>query len=117
METKRKTWKGGRPAKIIKRKLVIGVRLTTEEHFIVKQKAEKSGLSFSRYLREMGIKGEVKMRLTEEDRQIVREIIGRSSNLNQLAKLAHKEGLLRIILEFESLRNRLDEPLKKLKGD
>jgi len=117
MEKKRRPWKGGRPAKIIKRKLVIGVRLTTEEHFIVKQKAEKAGLSFSRYLREMGIKGEVKKRLTEEDRQIVLHIIGMSNNLNQLTKLAHQQGLLSVILLFENYRSKLDGLLNHVKHD
>jgi len=112
MEKKRRPWKGGRPAKIIKRKLVIGVR-----HFIVKQKAEKAGLSFSRYLREMGIKGEVKKRLTEEDRQIVLHIIGMSNNLNQLTKLAHQQGLLSVILLFENYRSKLDGLLNHVKHD
>jgi len=114
---KRRPWKGGRPAKIIKRKLVIGIRLTAEEHFIIKQKAGKAGLSFSRYLRETGLKGEVKERLSEEDRQIVLHIIGMSNNLNQLAKLAHQQGLLSVILLFENYRNKIDGLLNRVRHD
>ena len=114
---KRREWKGGRPAKIIKRKLVIGVRLTPDEHFIIKQKAGKAGISISRFLRETGLRGEVKERLSEEDRQIVLHIIGMSNNLNQLAKLAHQQGLLSVILLFENYRDKLDGLLNRVRHD
>jgi hypothetical protein len=117
MEKVKKNFKGGRPAKIIKRDILIGVRFNKPEHFIVRHKSSKAGLSYSRYLREMGIKGEVKARLSEEDSHDVRKLIGMSNNLNQLTKLAHQEGLLKALLYFENYRNQFDELLKRLNRD
>ena len=117
MEMKRRHWKGGRPAKIIKRNRVIGVRMNDQEYYIVKHKSGKAGISLCRYLRETGINGEVKMRMSEEDRHIVTQLIGMSNNINQLAKLAHKGGMLTALLLFESYRNQLDQLLNTVKND
>ena len=117
MDKKRKNWKGGRPKKIIKRQLVIGVRLTKEEHFIIKEKASKAGLARSRYLRETGIHGEVKMRLGEDDRERMDKLIGMSNNLNQLTKLAHQEGLFKMSFMLEDQRDKIDGLLNRMKRD
>ena len=117
MEKVKKHFKAGRPAKKIKRDILIGVRFNKLEEYTVRQKSAKAGLSYSRYLREMGIKGEVKARLSEEDRHIVLKLIGMSNNLNQLTKLAHQEGLLKTLLYFENYRNQFDELLNQLNRD
>lgn len=118
METvKKKKTKGGRPKKPVRRERVTGIRLTKAEEFIVRQKAAKAGMRLSAYIREMAIRGKVKARMTEEERHFVRQLIGMSTNLNQLAQRAHREGILKAMLHFEMYRNRLDELLKNLKND
>ena len=106
---------GGRPKKIIKKDTITGVRFSNIEHCVVKQKAAKAGLGITVYIREMALKGEVIARLSDEERQFVREIVGMSTNINQMTRKAHQEGLLKAMLFFESYRNQLDELLKKLK--
>jgi len=55
-------------------------------------------------------------RLTEEERQFVKQLIGMANNINQLTKACHQEGLLSAMLDFERYRTGIDELLKKLKS-
>lgn len=113
VRTKRK--KAGRPAKIVKKEVRACVRYSKTEYFIIREKAAKAGLNASEYIRQLTINGQVKTRLTEEERQFARQLIGMANNLNQLAKACHQEGLLQAMVYFESYRNHLDEILGKLK--
>jgi hypothetical protein len=115
METvKAKTKRAGRPVKAIKKEIRASVRFSKVEYFIIRQKAAKAGIKASAFIREVTINGEVKMRLTGEERQFVRQLIGMSNNINQLVKNSYKEGMLKTMLYFEGLRNELDLLLKKL---
>jgi hypothetical protein len=104
----------GRPAKSTKRDIRAAVRFSKTEDFIVRQKAAKAGLKVSAYVRQMAIHGQVSNRLSEEERHFVRELIGMSNNVNQLAKNSHREGMFRTMLYFETFRNQIDPLLKKL---
>jgi hypothetical protein len=64
----------------------------------------------------MALNGQVIAKLNEEERHFVRQLIGMSNNINQLAKRAHQEGLLKALLSFESYRGQLDNLLQKMKG-
>ena len=104
----------GRPVKATKKDIRAAVRFSKTEDFIVRQKAAKAGLKVSAYVRQIAIQGQVTNRLSEEERHIVRQLIGMSNNLNQLAKNSHQEGMFRTMLYFESFRNQVDALLKKL---
>jgi hypothetical protein len=106
--------KGGRPRAIVSR-TVTSLRLTKAERFIIKNKAHKAGIAITAYIREMAIHGKVIARLSEEEGQFVRELVGISNNLNQLAKKANTGQFLSAILEFEKYRNIIDELLEKLR--
>ena len=106
---------GGRPKQTIKKDTVTGVRFSKLEHFVVKQKASKAGLGISVYIREMALNGQVIARLSNEERQFVRAALGIANNLNQLTIKAHKEGLLKALLLFETYRNQFDELLQRFK--
>jgi len=106
---------GGRPRKIIKRESGTGIRFTKAEYFVIKQKAFKAGMCVTSYIREMALNGNVTARASEEERHFIRQLMGISNNLNQLAKKAHQEGLLTAIMHFEKYRNTIDELLEKLK--
>jgi hypothetical protein len=105
----------GRPTKPVKRESVTGVRFTKAEYFVIKQKASKSGLGITVYIREMALKGQVTQRMNEEERQFVRQLVGMSKNINQLAKKAHQEGLLTALVFFETHRDQFDALLQKMK--
>ena len=104
----------GRPAKIIKKEIRTAIRWSKTEYFIVRQKAAKAGIKVSAYIRKIAIEGMVTNRLSEEERQFVRQLIGMSNNLNQLTRNSHQQGMLKITLHFESFRNEIDTLLKKL---
>src|SRR3954470_6538493 len=106
--------RAGRPVKATKKDIRAAVRFSKTEDFIVRQKAAKAGLKVSAYVRQMVLIGKLTNRLSEEERQFVRQLIGMSNNLNQLAKNSHQEGMLRTMLYFEAFRNQIDSLLKKL---
>ena len=115
METVRENKKpGGRPAKTITKDIRAAIRFSKTEHFIVRQKALKAGLKVSVYIRQIAIEGLVTNRLSEEERHFVRQLIGVSYNLNQLAKNSNHEGMLKTMFYFESFRDQIDSLLKKL---
>src|SRR6476620_3920940 len=115
METVRaKKRPAGRPAKTIKKEIRTAVRWSKTEYFIIRQKAAKAGIKVSAYLRQIAIEGKVTTRLSEEERQFVRQLIPMSNNLNQLTKNSHQQGMHKIALYFESFRNQVDTLLKKL---
>lgn len=114
-EEEKSKHRGGRPTKAVKRESVTGVRFTKSEYFIVKQKAVKVGLGITLYIRQMALHGEVRMRMSEEERRAVRQLIGMNNNLNQLTKRAHQEGILTAMLLFENYRTALDQLLNQFK--
>ena len=108
--------KAGRPLKTVKRDIRAAVRFGKTEYFIVQTKAGKAGLKVSTYIREVAINEQVKSRLSEEDRQIARKLAGFSNNINQLAKTAHKEGMLSAMQYFETLKVFIDELLNRFRN-
>lgn len=114
-EKVQKKGKGGRPLAPVKRQKIVSVRFTKTEHFIAIQKAEKARLSLSDYIRESAIHAFVKARFSEEDRHFYRQFTGLANNINQMAKLAHQEGLLSALFRFENDLNQIDEALKRFK--
>lgn len=106
--------KGGRPRKQVAR-IVTSLRLTKEERNIIKSKATKAGMCITAYIRQMAINGKVIARMSEEERQIARGLVGISNNFNQIAKKANQGQMLSAVLEFENYRNIIDEHLEKLR--
>ena len=117
MERKRRRKKlpPGRPKKEVKKDIVTGTRFSKIEHYVVRQKSIKAGLKTSEYIRQMAITGQVKARMSEEERHFVRQLIGMANNLNQLTKQAYQQGLLTAVMHFEEYRNKIDGLLKTLK--
>ncbi len=107
----------GRPLLPVKRENTTGIRLTKAEHFIITQKARRTGINLTTYIRQMAIHGTVVARLTDEDRQFVRQLIQLSNDMNQLVQLAREQGILKAMLHFETTRNKIDELLKQLSHD
>jgi hypothetical protein len=107
----------GRPSASDARENTTGIRLTKAERFIITQKARRTGMNLTTYIRQMAINGKVIGRLNEEDRQIVRELIQMSSDIHQVAMVAKEAGILKATHHYEGLRNRIDELLNRLDHD
>ena len=115
METVRmKKKKGGRPTKNLKRELRITARFSKLEHYILQQKAGKAGINVSEFLRQAAIAAKITGRLTEEERHIIRQLIGMANNLNQMAKVANREGMGSIRLLLEGCLLQVNSILNKL---
>jgi hypothetical protein len=107
----------GRPALPVKRENAIGIRLTGAERFIIVEKARRTGMNFTTYIRQMAITGKIIDRLTEEDRQILRQLIQMSGSISELAKMASDEGMPKAMFHYEGLRNRIDNLIDQFNHD
>ncbi|SDX68478.1 mobilisation protein (MobC) [Hydrobacter penzbergensis] len=117
METvSKKQKKAGRPVKTIKKEIRACVRFTRHEYFIIREKAAQAGVNASIYIRQTTIQGKIIPRLTADEVQTVRQLIGMSVNINQVAKICHRDGLFEAMQYFEHYRNLIDGLLKKLKS-
>lgn len=107
----------GRPIQPVKRENCICIRLTNPERFVIQQKAGRVGMTLTAYIRRTAINGRVIDRMSELDRQNIRNLIQMSGDIHQLVKVANEAGLLKAALYFEGLRNKIDGLLKKLDHD
>jgi hypothetical protein len=104
--------KTGRPKKAVKKEVRACVRFTQAEYAIVMQKAIQAGLKAAPYLRLAANQSPLRIRLSEEQMQILRKLVGMSNNVNQIAKICHQEGYLKAFAKFEEIRRDLDAILK-----
>jgi predicted RNA-binding protein Jag len=89
MFEKPKNNKGGRPPKEVKRLRTLSVKCSFFEGMQIENKAKQVGLSVSEYLREMGLKGTVKVRVRTLPREVLHfagTLNHIAANLNQIAK-------------------------------
>ncbi|SIT93962.1 plasmid mobilization protein [Pontibacter indicus] len=86
--------KGGRPRKQVRRDYTLVVRLTEAERLLITGKARQAGLSLSAWFRASAKRAVVVARLRPEELASLRTLSGVANNLNQLTRLAHREGLL-----------------------
>ncbi len=106
---------GGRPrvAKGKARTKTLSTKLSVAEWKIVMKRIADAGKHPSVYLREVLLSGRVVATRTQEDRQQIRMLEGGCNNLNQLARLAHQQGVQSV---RERLLALLDEFNKLLAG-
>ncbi|MEJ7692289.1 MobC family plasmid mobilization relaxosome protein [Daejeonella sp.] len=116
-EENQKKHKGGRPLKKVKRSNDIRVRLTSTEHFLIKQKAKEAGMRLSEWFRQAAKRAKVISRLSPEDLRILRMLAGMANNLNQITHLAHREGLLSVQKRCREILTEIDDTLKCLNSD
>ncbi len=88
--------KGGRPKVRVRRETHVKVRLTATEHFLITGKAKDAGMRLSDWIRAAARAAKVVARLKPEDLQIMRMLTGLATNLNQLTKIANRDGILTI---------------------
>ena len=61
--------------------------------------------------------GTVRERITRENLDIIRKLIGESTNLNQLAKRANAYGFYRVADECRAVAQQISQLIKQLKDD
>ncbi len=109
--------KGGRPTKHVKRNHTLVVRVTDTERLLIAGKAREAGLSLSAWFRAAAKKAVVVARLRPEEATTLRMLSGLSNNLNQLARLAHREGLLSVQGKCRQALEQINHTLEKLAKD
>jgi hypothetical protein len=109
--------KAGRPGKTVKKEVRAAVRFSRHEYFIVREKASRAGQTISFYIRQAAIESRIVPRITAEETALIRQLAGMAVNFNQVAKIAHREGLYESMQYFNQYRQALDEVIKKLHHD
>lgn len=106
--------KGGAPKKRVRRELILRVRMTATERFQIDNKAKAAGMRSSSWIRAAAKSAKIVPRLTAEERRILWMLAELANNLNQLTKLAHQAGLLRIVNDCNLILTEIDLTLKQL---
>lgn len=104
--------KGGRPKVNVRRENHVKVRLTATERFMMAAKAKDASMRLSDWIRAAARTAKVVARITKEDAQVLRMLAGLANNLNQLTKLAHRDGILTIARKCDALLIEIDQALK-----
>ena len=113
----KKTQARGRPPKVIRQEKNIGFYVTRVQYFTIQHKAMLAGVNISDYMRQMALFGQVKTRWTEEERGLFKALVGMANDLNQLVRMAKKEGAQGALLYFTQYRDRIDAVLKAFGRD
>lgn len=109
--------KGGRPAKRVKRSHTLVVRVTDTERLLITGKAIEAGLSLSAWFRAAAKKAVVMARLRPEEAATLRMLSGLANNLNQLVRLAHREGLLSVQGKCRQALDEINHTLQQIGRD
>ena len=105
--------KGGRPLKAVRKDIRISVRFNRQEYFILKERAASAGIKPSVFIRQAAIKAKITTRLSTEEVQLIRQLAGMATNINQVARACHREGLFEAMRYFEEYRKALDHVMQK----
>lgn len=116
-ERNAKKKKTGRPQKACKRNKMFMVRLTTEEHESISNKAKEAGMTPSEWFRQSAHKLTITPRLSLQEMAWLRSISGMANNLNQLTRLAYSAGLPALNDLCQQLIEQIDFLMKKVCHD
>jgi hypothetical protein len=114
ISSKRLKHKGGRPPQKIKRDLILRIRLSPTEAFLIKSKAREAGMRASSWIRSAAKGARIAPRWTPEEMQTLRMLSGMANNLNQLTRQANSGQLFFIARKCEGLLTEIDGTLKYL---
>ena len=113
--------KGGRPKKLIRRNEQLAVMCTLVERKVIEYKAKAANVSISEYLRTLGLKGQVDMKIKALPKEIL-EFKGTlnhmAANLNQVARKANREENFTDMErdEFMMLSKEIQNLIKQIKN-
>ena len=95
----------------MEKKNTITIRLSDEQYGWLR------ALSQSAVVRSLIEQGTVRERITRENLDIIRKLIGESTNLNQLAKQANRQGFFRVRDECQATALKISQLIKRIKDD
>ena len=94
------------------KKNTVTIRLTDEQFGWLRALSRRSKRSQSEVVRSLIEHGTVRERITRENLDIIRKLIGESTNLNQLARRANAYGFYRVADECSTAVQQMpDEPM------
>lgn len=89
-----------RPKKAIKRQHPVKVSYTLTEYKLIEKYADRHGISRAEFVRLKSLNHRLRTRLTVEETDYFRKLVGMANNLNQLTKAANQgEAMTRQILK------------------
>lgn len=96
---------------------VVSVRVTTMEYLALKKRSRDAGTSLSRFARSALLSAKVVQRISKDDADTLRKLSGEANNLNQLARLANKDGFTSVAKEVIGLRSIIIGIINRLSDD
>ena len=113
--------KGGRPKKNIRRDEQLAVMCTIIERKAIEYKAKLANISVSEFLRALGLKGQVGMKIKALPKEVLefRGILSHmAANLNQVAKKRNREESFNDMErdEFMQLSKDIQEVIQQIKS-
>ena len=91
--------------------------MTATERFQIDNKAKAAGMRSSPWIRASAKSAKVVPRLTADERRVLWMLAELANNLNQLTKLAHQLGLLRVVRQCQEVLKQIDDTLIQLNKD
>ena len=95
----------------------ITLRLSDSQFGWLNALCRRSKKSKSEVIRSFIENGTVRERITKEHLHIIRQLIGESTNLNQLAKQANTYGFLAVATECQEMATLISQIIKRVKDD
>ena len=92
-------------------------KLTELQYYAIRKRAGEAGLRISEYVRQAVISAEVIPRLSRQDADAIRKLVGEANNINQLAHRANTGGFALVAVELVKLKNRIVEIINHLSDD
>ena len=101
----------------MEKKNTITIRLSDEQYGWLRALSRRSKRSQSEVVRSLIEQGTVRERITRENLDIIRKLIGESTNLNQLARQANRQGFFRVRDECQAPALKISQLIKRIKDD
>ena len=101
----------------MKKNNIITLRLTDDELGWLGALCRRSRQSKSETIRSLIMNGTVRERINKEHLAVIRQLIGESTNLNQLARQANTYGFFAVAERCEEMAQRINQLIKQLKDD
>ena len=101
----------------MEKKNTITIRLSDEQYGWLRALSRRSKRSQSEVVRSLIEQGTVRERITRENLDIIRKLIGESTNLNQLARQANRQGFSRVRDECQATALKISQLIKRIKDD
>lgn len=101
----------------MKKNNIITLRLTDDELGWLGALCRRSRQSKSETIRSLIMNGTVRERINKEHLAVIRQLIGESTNLNQLARQANTYGFFAVADKGENMAKAVSQLINRLKDD